>query len=680
MVKKSLPVILILLLAFALRLYQLTSIPPGLTHDEANHGREAIGILDGDLRFYFPLNYGSEPLYSYTVAGSMAVFGENLFALRLVNVLFGVAAIGLTYVWACQAFDKRVGLLTAVLMSISFWPLASSREALRAGMLPFFTVAAVWFFWHIVTDASRKEVTEKRSWSIKATIGFALCLTLTLHIYLAARVAWLMFPLFVCYLALVDRQRWRHAWRPTLTGLLLTGLFVIPMFVYLRHNPWVQTRLSMLDKPLQQIAAGEFGPTLHNAITALLAFVWPGYGDQFLAYNIPGRAVLDVITAVFFVVGLLTAGRNVFRTKNNAQDPISTFHLSAAFLLFWFFCGIIPSLITGPTANTTRNLAALPAVYVLAAFGFVTLSDWLSTRFRLGRTEMVAVPIVALVWLLFAGSSTVYDYLVIWGEAPEVRGAYQVTQLAMLDYLAHQESETDIPSTISTVYPGPAHDPSLALITHPQLSLRWTDARYALIWPNGQATHAIIPASTPPHTAFTQWLHPIETTSMRSSDLDAAFTYYELAAFPPAWLQTTPLADFEGAVTLQDAYWLDDGTAAGETAVLLTVWLVQDPARVGTPVPATETTDVVLFTQVLAEGIVLAQHDSLEAPSWDWQRGDVIVQVHPVAIPADVRPGEYQTIVGIYDRQTGARLSMVDAAGQLVETYAAVPPLHVINP
>ena len=78
--KKHIPILFILLLAFALRIYRLTDIPPGLTHDEANHGREAIGILDGDLRFYFPLNYGSEPVYSYTVAGSMALLGENVLA------------------------------------------------------------------------------------------------------------------------------------------------------------------------------------------------------------------------------------------------------------------------------------------------------------------------------------------------------------------------------------------------------------------------------------------------------------------------------------------------------------------------------------------------------------------------------------------------------------------------
>jgi 4-amino-4-deoxy-L-arabinose transferase-like glycosyltransferase len=82
----------------------------------------------------------------------MGLLGENLFALRYVNVIFGLLAIAVSYTWAKRAFDERVGLLTAVLLAISFWPLASSREALRAGMLPFFMGTAVWLFWKIAGE------------------------------------------------------------------------------------------------------------------------------------------------------------------------------------------------------------------------------------------------------------------------------------------------------------------------------------------------------------------------------------------------------------------------------------------------------------------------------------------------------------------------------------------------
>ncbi|MFN2125537.1 MAG: ArnT family glycosyltransferase [Candidatus Promineifilaceae bacterium] len=200
---------LILLLALAFRLYNLTGIPPGLTHDEANHSREAIEILDGVYRYYFPLNYGSEPLYSYTVAGTMALLGENLFALRLVNVIFGLAAIAATAVWARQAFNKETALIAAGLLAVSFWPLVSSREALRAGMLPFFMVLAVWFFWQIVCnpcgqDGDGPPASTPGRWRMAGlVIGFALSILATFHIYLAARVAWLLFPICMFYMAMM---------------------------------------------------------------------------------------------------------------------------------------------------------------------------------------------------------------------------------------------------------------------------------------------------------------------------------------------------------------------------------------------------------------------------------------------------------------------------------------------
>ena len=84
-----------------------------------------------------------------------------------------------------------------------------------------------------------------------------------------------------------------------------------------------------------------------------------------------------------------------------------------------------------------------------------------------------------------------------------------------------------------------------------------------------------------------------------------------------------------------------------------------------------------MFTQVLQEGGVLAQKYALDAPSWSWQAGDLILQIHPIPIPAETPPGEYRTIVGVYDRASGARLPVGDAAGQAVGDFADGEPLRV---
>ena len=658
MMRKVRPIVLILWLAFALRLYQLDAIPPGLTHDEANHGREAIEVLAGIVRFYFPLNYGSEPLYSYTVAGSMALLGENLLALRLVNVFFNLFAIALAYLWVDRVFDRRTALVTAVLMAVSFWSLASSREALRAGMLPFFITGAVWFFWRLIEIKG-----SFRHKMIFAGIPFGICVAITLHIYLAARVAWLIFPIFLLYLSWRQRQTWRYTWLPTLLGLALAGLLVIPMFVYLENNPSALTRLDMFERPLQDLRSGHWLPIFQNGRDALLAFVWPGYGDQFLAYNIPGRPVFDLITALFFVVGL---GICLWRWR----QP------SYAFVLIWFGVGIIPSLITGPTANTTRNLAALTAVHLLPAIGFITVTDW-----RLWPRTRLLQPVVntlAVIWLFFAGSITSYDYFVRWGQSPQVRGAYQHTLVEALATI-----DTVGPVVISSVYPGPVHDASIGLVmsSDPALEMRWIDARYALLFPQTIEAHVIIPASTPAHAYFTDWLRPLNTVTLRPDDLDPNFTNYQLQRMRlEAYLATVEAnpVNFDHAVQLIDAHWLQTAVLPGETAELLTVWHVLDPTRVGPIVPPAYTTDVTLFTHVLdATGAILTQRDALDAPSWNWQPGDLIVQIHPVVVPSETVPGFYETAVGLYDRTSGERRPRLDDTGAIVGTHSLVAPLQV---
>jgi 4-amino-4-deoxy-L-arabinose transferase-like glycosyltransferase len=652
-----LPILLILLLAFGLRLFALTEIPPGLTHDEANHGREAIGILRGVWLFVFPLNYGSEPVYSYTAAASMWLFGETLFALRFVNVLFSIFTIGVSFLWMRRRFDETTALVTAVLLAISFWPLASAREALRAGMLPFFMGAAVWFFWRLLET---KRAEKRRVWLLAAAFGF--CVAITLHIYLAARVAWLLFPLFLGYLVWQRRETFHQSWQPVLAGLVLAGLLVIPLFVYLEQNPYALTRLSMLDAPLENLRNGNLLPLWQNATSALMAFIWPGYGDQFLAYNIPGRPVFDAVSAFFFMLGL---GKCLWRW----QRP------SYAFILLWFGVGILPSLITGPTANTTRNVAALTPIFVLPAIGFGTAVQLLKAKIKTVPRWLPAT--LATVWLLFAGWRSAGDYFITWANDPDVRGAYQVNLVAALDYLA-DKNPTE-PVLLSTVYPGPAHDPSINLVlTGEEPSKRWSDVRWALVAPGGHSSRALVPDSTPPHPFFAPWLKPGQTVALRPTDLDPSLTDFWLdASQMQAWAQEPGLANFNNALTLHHAEWLTP-VNPGETAEILLIWRITNPANVGPSVPPVFTTDVVMFTQLLdASGVPFAQRDALDAPSWDWQAGDLVAQIHAIAIPAKTLPGSYQAIVGIYDRLSGVRLPVLGADGGIVGDFTAVSPLEI---
>ncbi len=664
MAKKYLPIILILLAAFVLRTYNLTEVPPGLTHDEANHGRDAINILDGELLFYFPLNYGSEPLYNYVVAGLMALVGESLFALRLVNVFFGILVIAITYLWAKRIFSQQPALVTAGLIAVSFWPIATSRQALRAGLLPFLIVLAVWFFWSVIRQATYRRNDHGRKFSRSlwwSAAGLSIGIAATLHDYLAARILWLIFPLLLVYAAIMRRDLFRRIWRPTLAGLVGAGLLVIPMFAYVQAHPEAETRIQMLDSSLQSISAGNLGPVFKNFSQGLLAIIWPGYGDHFLAYNIPGKPVLGAIAAIFFLVGLFLV---LWRWRRPEY----------AFLAIWFIVGILPSLITGPEANTTRNIGALPVMYLIAALGFTLPARYLTDRW--GPRLKVVVSVILVGWLIFIAYQTCRDYFSRWSLSPDVRAAYQHTLIETLNYaLVKPVNE---PLVISTVYPGAAHDPSIAQVILPdgKSNLRWIDARFSLLFPGGKSASALVPSSTPIHPAFNDYIQLVETVLMKAGDLDSSFALYRIK--PVFNYDDTQGTNFGNALLLLEGNWLKESVRPGEVAEFASVWKVIDPEKAGPIVPPAFETDVVLFSHVLdATGEILTQRDALEAPSWAWQSGDVFIQIHPVTVPVNTPAGAYETVVGIYDRSSGDRLPVIDEGGTVVGTRTFVVPLIV---
>jgi hypothetical protein len=164
---------------------------------------------------------------------------------------------------------------------------------------------------------------------------------------------------------------------------------------------------------------------------------------------------------------------------------------------------------------------------------------------------------------------------------------------------------------------------------------------------------------------------------VRPDDLDPSFTLARLVE--GQWPVAAESVNFGNALELIGWQWLVKPATAGGTADLLTVWRVIDPALVGPVVPPAYTTDVVFFTHVLDENEnIVMQRDALDAPSWSWQAGDVVAQVHSFVV--EIQPGLYQTAVGVYDRASGARLPVIGADGKAGDGRAYVAPLEVVAP
>lgn len=681
MFRRILP-FLILLAAFAPRTWQLNEVPPGLTHDEAGHGHDAAYILKGVTLIYFTVGYGREPAFDYVNAGMIAGLGARPFTLRFSAVLWSLITLAATYRAAYLAVNRQTAILAMAFMAAAFWPLATSRQILRSDMLPAEMALAAILYLEVIRSG-RNDGGRIVQWL--AAAGLGLTLAASLYTYIPARLLWVMFPLAWLFgnmgsiLAARSAGAALRSFAPLGAALALAACLATPLFLYLRQNPEVEQRIGMLAQPLQTLAAGNPASLLANAGEFGLGLFLPGHGDYFLAYNLPGQPIYDDPITALLALGGLGWLITVTMPGNGRMKTASA---GSSLLLLWLILGAAPSIITGPEAQTTRLIGAQPVFYILPAIGlsglWILLRRWPSGGSRRGKGRRGAGPQPArwvpgvLAGLLFAGlgNYNLSNYFVAWANRPDVRAAYQSTLMAMLESVHG-------PTIVSTVYPAAPHDPYIGELLSTS-ETRWVDARYAIILRTAEgsgdpAWQMVAPASATLHPFFTSFFRQRLKVSLRAGDLDPYFTVYQQLEFRDVQPDAVrpPL---NGALQLRGARWLAETYRPGDRAEIFTGWQVLDPSSLGALHPPAFKTNLNLFTHILnADGTIYLQQDRLDAPSWDWQRGDAILQIHQIDVPADAIPGQYPVEVGFYDRITGERLTV---AGSNAGSIPA-PPLNI---
>ncbi|MEM9775842.1 MAG: hypothetical protein AAF902_14795 [Chloroflexota bacterium] len=635
----------LLLLGFFLRIYQLDSLPPGLTHDEANHGHEALEVLNGVYRYYFPLGYGREPLYAYLLAGWMGLIGVSSFALRLLIAVSMVITNAAVYRWVGYAFSRNAALLTLAILSVGWWPLVASRQALRSGLLPLITIGLASATYAIWQQSQKDQRIGRFYRAIRLPIiGIAVLIGLMLHTYIAARVLWVFIPVFGVYLLLIDFQAAKRFWLGAFPAVIGGLLISTPLFIYLQSNPGLETRLEMLDGPINALLSGDVLPIMQNSWETFLSLIWAGRGDLFLAYNIPGKQTLAPVTAAFFLLGMLIAWIRWQKPKY-------------ILLLLWLGIGLAPSLITGPTAATTRSIGAMIPIYILAALGAYAFVSKVIDFFKLQQSQGWVMWGVLATWILFSSYFSVPPYFADWGQRPDVRAAYQVT---IIDALTQNDLDYNKNVVVSSVLPGHAHDPTIAEVVSQSKpsDLSWVDGRRALIIPKSahETIHVIAPSSADLHPIFKRQAISQTQINMRPNDLDPFWTDYliEISDAPEQ-----ELANFNKAIVLKNSFWLADSVSPNGVAELYTEWEVLDPTRLGRTISYVGYPDTNIFVHILnADGTIMTQADQLDAPAWAWRPGDRILHVHQIYIGPDTDLGNYKAVIGVYNRLTGERLEI----------------------
>jgi 4-amino-4-deoxy-L-arabinose transferase-like glycosyltransferase len=627
--KEWAPVIGTIALAAALRLFALGEIPPGLYHDEAFNGLDALKVLTGQWPIYFAANHGREPLFIYLIAATVGLLGRTPGALRLTAAICGTLTIPITYLMVRAWFNRRVGLLSAAILAITLWHVHLSRVGFRAITLPLMTALALWL------GARAYRSRRRRDWLL-AGLVYGLCF----YAYLPIRLTPITLAIFALYMLCTGRgdRLWPEgAWFAGAALLTLT-----PLGIYtLGHWGVVIGRPGQVWAFNPLVSGGDPWGTLGRQLLGTLGMFFVR-GDAIPRHNLPGRPVFDPLMGIAMVLGL---GRVVLKAR---------WKISHAFALVWVGLMLVPTWLSEDAPHFLRAVGVLPMAAVFPALGLDAAMTWIGGR----RWAIVAVCTVLAISLGLTGR----DYFIRY--AGDLQTGYAFESAAV-------ELAAEANRFVGIGWDGSG-------LTAQRGSLQsgrqvYIDDR---LWSEWEAVPFLVPESTgvtilPPATSsspppqergqeggeatlFLLWpydgldryqeLFPrnvrIEAHGgpMTQGDLEKApYEAYVAFSATPAVEPTEHLACFSDRIALNGCT-IDVGKQT---------WQVQLEWEALLPIEENYT----VFVHLRDGERVIAQHDGEPAtghyPTSLWRRGDVVVDTHVLEIPDDW-DSKAQIVVGFY--------------------------------
>lgn len=647
-------IVVILLVATFFRTYRFQAAPPGLQHDEIFKANFATYILKGEFPAFFDANGGEEALYPYLAALSIALLGENYFALRLVAVLSGIVSIAILYRLAKELFGPEVALLTAAGVAISFWHIFDSRVGLRPITLLLLELACFYLFW--------QGLRRGRVWFLAS----GLILGLAQYTYTSAPLVAATLLSFVLYLFIWHRGLLRSNLKGIVLLFIVASAVFLPMGYHLQRSPLASTaRVRDLGDHLRLLFQGDPRPLLKDTLNVLGMFTLRG--DPEWRYNLAGRPLFDPLTSLLFYGGLLIS---LVRFKKPEY----------AFLLLWLPLNLITSAVTRNSPSTLRAIGALGAIYTLPSIAIVAAWRWLAQR--KGETaKRVAMGAIAALFL----TTTIFtyrDYFLLWAQNPEVRKIYRADLTEVARYLSRLEGGT---ICISAEFAADLDQQLLNYMLGEPRFIRWFNGERSLVFPASEEVTYIFPATGPLRE---------EWKGDYFSGLPVADSVLDPQGEPAFQAYRLDSGDLAGFQKIQPHYPL---SANLDNKIEILGYDLASPPRAGKPL------QLVLYWRALGRekgdvdysfflhlvdlrGYLWAQADSLGYPPSSWQEGDLVAEWFTLSIPPDTPPREYRLQVGLYDRATGKRVKMAEepyrdalSSEPIVVAKAASVPLEALE-
>jgi len=392
--------ILILILAAILRLYDLSHFPAGLNADEAALGYNAFSLLTTGMDEHghpWPVNLESfgdfkPSMYAYILIPFIKIFGLNEFAVRLPSAIVGIISIYLIYLLTLKIFENsKIAAIAGLLLAISPWHLQFSRGAWEVNLASTLILLATYNFILWLNQNKLPSL-------IISILGF----TLSLYSYQSARI---FVPIYFLVIFSIYIKHFLSNTNHTFKAGLLGIIIVLPLVVSIIRTGAV-SRFSGVGftadiGPVNRIneLRGQHGLGLENILSKFIhnrpviytiQFVdnyLTHFDGNFLFVNgdviqrnkVPETGQLYLIDSIFLVAGIIFLVR-----KSPHLSPI---------IWSWLFIAPTASSLTFQVPHALRAQIMLYPLIIIVSAGVYFIAR---------HIKYVSVVIIVIYLVLFS--------------------------------------------------------------------------------------------------------------------------------------------------------------------------------------------------------------------------------------------------------------------------------------
>ncbi len=395
--------LIIIGLAFFLRFFKLTEVPPSLYWDEVSLGYNAYSIsetLRDEHGEFLPLArfiaFGDfkPPGYIYATVPAVKIFGLNEFAVRFPSALAGTLLVLVAYFLAKELFPGRDNifyLLPTAFLAISPWALQFSRGAFEANLAALFNALAVLLF---LMFAKRG-----KGWLLPVSV---ISFLLSFYTFNANRI---IGPLLLLGLVLIFFRQVMENKKWLVISIILGLMMLFPSFSYLTSRESqvrfqevsIFNNLEIVKTANERIALDDsawWPKIIHNRRLAFAQDFFKHYFDNFngrflfLSGDVnPRLSIQEVGELYLFDLPFLFIGLYYLLRKRDR----------AALVIFcWLAIVPIPAATARETPHALRTVSLLPLPQIIVALGvwqvYATLKKlWLKKFFISGASLFLLI-------------------------------------------------------------------------------------------------------------------------------------------------------------------------------------------------------------------------------------------------------------------------------------------------